>query len=95
MSKTTEEQAEALLFDEDYIQLKKQEKTESIMEWFKLYENIILLEEERSGYKVVTENCIGVLQKSVWELIKEGWKPIGGVLNTNNGYFAQAMVKEV
>lgn len=53
-------------------------------------------------YKILEFTSISYLERAVQKLMKEGWKPQGGVnavgggsTGTGNAYYQQAMVKEL
>jgi len=45
-------------------------------------------------YDIVTAKDPETLARRVYELLKEGWEPVGGVSLDNQGFLCQAMIKK-
>jgi Domain of unknown function (DUF1737) len=45
-------------------------------------------------YTVVRTESASSLAKEVNKLIKDGWKPLGGITVSPGGHYLQAMIKE-
>ena len=45
-------------------------------------------------YDIAKAKDSETLAREVFDLLKEGWEPIGGVALDNQGYLCQAMIKK-